>query len=56
MAKKSKSQASVVEEISHEQYLDAAKSALIFCVLFMLTTMALWGYVYFILLQRGLTQ
>jgi len=44
------------QEITHEQYLDAAKGALIFCVLFMLTTLALWGYVYSLLLERGMTQ
>jgi hypothetical protein len=43
-------------EVSHEDFLAAAKSALVFCGLFILTLLALWGYVYSILLERGMTQ
>ena len=43
-------------EVSQEDYTDAARSALAFCVVFILTLMALWGYVYLLLLERGMTQ
>jgi|JFJP01.1.fsa_nt_gi hypothetical protein len=46
----------VPNEVSHEDYLAAARSALAFCVVFILTLIALWGYVYSLLLERGMTQ
>ncbi len=40
----------------HEDFLDTAKNALIFAVLFMVLVVALWGYVYLTMLERGMTQ
>ncbi len=39
-----------------EAYMEAAKSALVFSLLFLIVTIALWGYVYLQLLERGMTQ
>ncbi|MDM8520441.1 hypothetical protein QUF64_10370 [Anaerolineales bacterium HSG6] len=56
MAKTKTVKSKEVQEITYEQYLDAAKSALMFCIVFMLTTIALWGYIYSLLLERGMNQ
>ena len=40
----------------HEDYLEAAKNALIFAILFIVVVLALWGYVYLLMLERGMTQ
>lgn len=40
----------------HEDFLDTAKNALIFAVLFVVLIVALWGYVYLTMLERGMTQ
>jgi hypothetical protein len=40
----------------HEDYLEAAKNALIFAILFIVVAIALWGYVYLTMLERGMTQ
>jgi hypothetical protein len=37
-------------------HVAAAKSALIFALLYLLVVAALWGYVYLTLLERGMTQ
>jgi hypothetical protein len=39
-----------------EGYIEAAKSALVFSLLFLAVTIALWGYVYLQLMERGMTQ
>lgn len=44
------------EEIDEKTYLEVAKNALIFALLFIVVTIALWGYVYLILLERGMAQ
>jgi hypothetical protein len=40
----------------HEDYLEAAKNALIFAILFIVVVIALWGFVYLEMLERGMTQ
>lgn len=39
-----------------KEYMEAAKSALVFAILFIILIVSLWGYVYLILLERGMTQ
>jgi len=42
-------------EVSEEEYLAAAKSAMVFAILFIILVITLWGYVYLLLLERGTT-
>jgi hypothetical protein len=44
------------QELDEDTYLEVAKNALIFALLFIVVTIALWGYVYLILLERGIAQ
>ncbi len=44
------------DEYDEKTYLEVAKNALIFALLFIVVTIALWGYVYLILLERGMAQ
>ena len=44
------------QEDHHEEYKDVAKNALIFSLLFLFMVVALWGYVYMTLLERGMVQ
>jgi len=39
-----------------EEHKEVGKNALIFALLYMLLVVALWGYVYLTLLERGMTQ
>jgi hypothetical protein len=39
-----------------DEYMEVAKNALVFALMFIVLTIALWGYVYLILLERGMTQ
>jgi len=43
-------------DVSEEEFLDAAKSAMVFAILFIILVIALWGYVYLLLLSRGMNQ
>ena len=38
-----------------KDFMEAAKNALIFAILFTIVVIALWGYVYLLLLERGMT-
>lgn len=40
----------------HEEHKDVARNALIFSLLFLIMVIALWGYVYMTLLERGMVQ
>jgi hypothetical protein len=44
------------QEDSHEDHTEIARNALIFSLLFILMVIALWGYVYLTLLERGMVQ
>jgi len=41
---------------SQPDHIQAAKSALVFALLYLVMVVALWGYVYLTLLGRGMTQ
>ncbi len=43
-------------QITEAEEKEVARNALIFALLFLLTVVALWGYVYVTMLGRGLTQ
>ena len=43
-------------EDNHEEHKDVARNALYFSLLYLLMVVALWGYVYLTLLERGMTQ
>lgn len=44
------------EDFDQDTYLEVAKNALIFAIIFILVTIALWGFVYLTLLERGIAQ
>lgn len=44
------------EEYDQDTYLEVAKNALIFAIIMILVTIALWGFVYLTLLERGIAQ